>query len=82
VTWTEVAVRKLSSVAAYRNPALSESAGSPPDFAGCHASIRHNGERIGTVEAPDADTAIKVAIEEYGIIDPERQRRFVAQPVE
>jgi hypothetical protein len=27
---------------------------------------------IGTVEAPDADTAIKVAAEEYKIADPRR----------
>jgi hypothetical protein len=44
--------------------------------------IRKKGERIGTVEAPDAEAAIKVAIEEYGITDPERQRRLVAQPIE
>jgi len=49
---------------------------------GCIYLIRHKGERIGTVEAPDADAAIRVAIEEYGITDPNRQHRLVAQPVE
>jgi hypothetical protein len=32
---------------------------------------------IGTVDAPDADTAIKVAAEEYNIPDP---RRLIAVP--
>ena len=44
--------------------------------------IRKKGERIGTVEAPDAAAAIKRAIEEYGITDPERKRRLAAQPIE
>jgi hypothetical protein len=44
--------------------------------------IRKKGERIGTVEAPDAETAIKVAIEQFGITDPQHQRRLVAQPIE
>jgi hypothetical protein len=30
--------------------------------------------RIGTVEAPTAEDAIKVAIRDYGITDPERQQ--------
>jgi hypothetical protein len=34
------------------------------------------------VEAPDAEAAIKVAIREYGIVDPDRQRRLAAQPIE
>jgi hypothetical protein len=34
---------------------------------------------IGHVEAPDAETAIKKAIEEFKITDPERQRRLIAQ---
>jgi predicted chitinase len=33
------------------------------------------------VEAPDAEAAIKAAIEEYGITDPHRRRRLVAQTV-
>ncbi len=44
--------------------------------------IRHKGERLGTVEAPDAVAAIKVAIEQFGITDSERQRRLLAQPIE
>jgi hypothetical protein len=44
--------------------------------------IRKKGARLGTVEAPDAETAIKIAIEQFGITDPERQRRLVAQPIE
>ena len=43
--------------------------------------IRHKGERIGTVEAPDAETAIKIAAEQFNL--PEAQRsRLIAQPVE
>jgi hypothetical protein len=44
--------------------------------------IRKKGERIGTVEAATAEEAIKTAIREYEITDPERQRRLTAQPVE
>ena len=41
--------------------------------------IRKKGELIGSVEAPDEKTAIAAAIEKYGISDPERQKRLVAQ---
>jgi 1,2-phenylacetyl-CoA epoxidase PaaB subunit len=34
---------------------------------------------VGTVQAPDAETAIQVAIEKYKITDPEKQKRLVAQ---
>jgi hypothetical protein len=34
---------------------------------------------IGTVEAPDAETAIQVAIEHFQITDPEQQKWLVAQ---
>jgi hypothetical protein len=34
---------------------------------------------VGTVQAPDAETAIQVAIEKYNIADPEKQKRLVAQ---
>jgi hypothetical protein len=44
--------------------------------------VRKRGRYIGTVEAADADEAIKVAIREYDITDPERQRRLTAQPME
>ena len=37
--------------------------------------------RVGD-EAATADEAIKIAIRDYGITDPERQRRLVAQRVE
>ena len=43
---------------------------------------RKKGEHIGTVEAATADEAIKVAIKEFGITDPKRQRPLIAQPVE
>jgi hypothetical protein len=43
--------------------------------------LRKQGERIGTVEAADADEAIKVAIETFAITDRERQRRLVAQRI-
>jgi hypothetical protein len=36
---------------------------------------------LTTVVAPDAETAIKLAIEEYNITDPHRRRRLVAQPI-
>jgi hypothetical protein len=39
------------------------------------------GQYLGRVEAPDAETAIKVAIQQWGITDPQRQRRLVAQPI-
>jgi 1,2-phenylacetyl-CoA epoxidase PaaB subunit len=34
---------------------------------------------VGTVQAPDAEMAIQVAIEKYKITDPEKQKRLVAQ---
>jgi hypothetical protein len=34
---------------------------------------------IGYVEAPDAESAIKKAIEEFKITDPQKQRRLIAQ---
>jgi hypothetical protein len=43
--------------------------------------IRQKGEVLVTIEAPDANTAIKMAIKEYGITEPHRQRRLVAQPI-
>jgi hypothetical protein len=38
--------------------------------------------RIGTVGAATADEAITVAIREFGVTDPERQRRVAAQRIE
>jgi hypothetical protein len=35
---------------------------------------------VGIVEALDEQSAIKKAIKEYGITDPDQQRRLVAQP--
>jgi hypothetical protein len=43
--------------------------------------LRKRGERIGTVEAADADEAIKIAIEKFEITDRERQRRLVAERI-
>jgi hypothetical protein len=37
---------------------------------------------IGTVSAPDAQAAIKVAIMEFGIADADRQKRLIALPEE
>ncbi len=34
---------------------------------------------VGSVEAPDAETAIKKAIEEFNITDPQQQARLIAQ---
>ena len=39
-------------------------------------------EQIGHVEAPDEATAIKTAIEQYGITDPQKQSRLVAVRVD
>jgi len=36
---------------------------------------------VGYVEAADADSAIKAAIERFEITDPEQQRRLAARPV-
>jgi hypothetical protein len=36
---------------------------------------------LGKVAAPDADAAIRAAIEAFGVTDRERQRRLTAQPV-
>ena len=43
--------------------------------------LRRRGESLGTVEAVDADEAVKVAIKLFGITDPERRRRLVAQRI-
>lgn len=44
--------------------------------------IRKPGQYLGTVEAADAEGAIKVAIKEFGIDDHDRQRRLTARPNE
>jgi hypothetical protein len=44
--------------------------------------LRKKGEFVGVVEAPDKDTAIKVAIEQFAIRDPEKQKRLSAQRVD
>ena len=44
--------------------------------------VRKRGQYIGEVEAADAAAAIKVAIREFDITDPERQRRLTAQPMD
>ena len=36
---------------------------------------------LGTVEAPDAASAIKVAIEQFGITDPNKQARLMARRI-
>jgi hypothetical protein len=38
--------------------------------------------RLGTVTAPDPDAAIAKAIDEFGITDPERQKRVAVGPME
>lgn len=43
--------------------------------------VRKKDERLGTVEAADAEEAIKIAIKTFEITDPERQRRLVAQRI-
>jgi hypothetical protein len=36
---------------------------------------------VGYVDAPDAESAIKEAIEKFGITDREQQQRLIARPV-
>jgi hypothetical protein len=36
---------------------------------------------IGTIEAPDETSALKAAIEEFGIINPEHQNRLFVRRV-
>jgi hypothetical protein len=43
--------------------------------------VRAKGQHLGLVEAPEAETAIKVAIKKFEISDPERQRRLTAQRI-
>jgi hypothetical protein len=43
--------------------------------------IRKKAEYVGRVHARDAEKAIEIAIKEYEITDPERQKRLAAQPV-
>jgi hypothetical protein len=40
---------------------------------------RSPGAFIGIVEAPDETSALKTAIEEFGIINPEHQKRLFVQ---
>ena len=44
--------------------------------------IAKRGRHVATLSAANADAAIRKAIEDYGITDPHRQRRLVAQPIE
>jgi hypothetical protein len=45
-----------------------------------HIYLFHKkGEFVGAVEAPDKETAIKIAIEQFAIRDPEKQKRLSAQ---
>jgi hypothetical protein len=37
--------------------------------------------RIGVVEAPDETSALKAAIEEFGIVNPEHQKRLFVRRV-
>ena len=37
--------------------------------------------RLGTVAAADSDAAIAKAIDEFGITDPERQKRVAVSPM-
>ena len=43
--------------------------------------VRAKGQRLGTVEAPDVDSAIKIAIAEFSVAEAQRSR-LIAQPVE
>jgi Ser/Thr protein kinase RdoA (MazF antagonist) len=43
--------------------------------------MRKRGHLLGTVEAPDQAAAIRAAIEEFEIHDPEEQKHLVAQRI-
>jgi hypothetical protein len=43
--------------------------------------IRKKGASLGTVEAANTDEAIETAVKLFGIADPERRRRLVAQKI-
>jgi hypothetical protein len=40
--------------------------------------LKAKGEEVCTIEAPEADTAIALAIERYKITDPEQRKRLAA----
>jgi hypothetical protein len=44
--------------------------------------IGKKGERFGIVEAVNAESAIKIAAEKFGIPDPRRRRRLVATRID
>jgi hypothetical protein len=44
--------------------------------------IGKKGEGLGVVEAVDAQSAIKIAAERFGIPDPRRRRRLVATRID
>jgi hypothetical protein len=44
--------------------------------------VRKKGQPIGTVAAATAQEAVKVAIAQYNITEPEQQRRLIAQPID
>jgi len=43
--------------------------------------VRAKGQRVGTVWAVDAESAIRRAIELFHITDPHQQRRLIAAPI-
>jgi hypothetical protein len=43
--------------------------------------VRPRGRILGVVEAPDRETAIKVAIEEFKITDPQIKKRLTAHRI-
>jgi hypothetical protein len=51
----------------------------PSDVLEALADIADQGHAIGHVEAPDAESTIKKAIEEFKITDPYVRRRLIAQ---
>ena len=44
--------------------------------------VRSKGHPLGRVRARNAEEAIKRAIEEFSVTDPNRQRRLIAQAIE
>ena len=48
----------------------------PAGWRGSFRTERLKGSEIGTVEAPDAESAVREAIKKFGITDRERQKRI------
>jgi hypothetical protein len=66
-------------VALRYNPIMPERIPKPKLYRWHISRIRKKGEFLGVIEAPDEATAIKEAIERYGVCEPWKQERLVAR---